>query len=46
MAKFDTSKKDAQATAVDPVKVVDFPFETYREYESELIERCKSFDHR
>ena len=26
MKKFDTSKSDAQATMVDPVKVSDFPF--------------------
>jgi len=43
MAKFDTSKKDAQATVVDPVKVADFPFKTYEEYEIELTERCKAF---
>jgi len=43
MAKFDTSKKDAQATVVDPVKVADFPFKTYEEYESERTERCKAF---
>jgi len=27
MNKFDTSKSDSQATNVDAVKVVDFPFE-------------------
>jgi hypothetical protein len=43
MAKFDTSKSDAQATVVDPVTVADFPFETYQEYESELILRCEKF---
>ncbi len=43
MAKFDTSKNDAQATKVDPVKVADFPFETYQEYESELTKKCLEF---
>ncbi len=43
MTKFDTSKKDAQATAVDPVKVADFPFIAYQDYESELLERCEAF---
>ncbi len=43
MAKFDTSKSDAQATIVDPVKVADFPFETYSEYENKLTERCRQF---
>ena len=43
MKKFDTSKHDAQATHVNPVKVHDFPIETYQEYESELNERCARF---
>ncbi len=43
MAKFDTSKNDAQATKVDPVKVADFPFETYQEYESDLTKKCLEF---
>lgn len=43
MTKFDTSKKDAQATAVEPVKVADFPFEAYQGYESELTKRCEAF---
>jgi hypothetical protein len=43
MTKFNTSKHDAQATLVDPVKVTDFPFETYRQYEQKLTERCRSF---
>lgn len=43
MKKFDTSKSDAQATLVDPVKVSDFPFQTYRQYEQKLTERCKLF---
>ena len=41
--KFDTSKSDTQATKVDPVKVADFPFETYQEYEQKLTERCLKF---
>jgi hypothetical protein len=43
MAKFDTSKSDTQATKVDPVKVADFSFETYQEYEQKLTERCLNF---
>ena len=43
MAKFDTSKNDAQATQVDPIKVADFPFETYQEYENELTKKCLEF---
>lgn len=43
MKKFDTSKSDSQATNVDAVKVNDFPFEVYREYEQELLERCTRF---
>jgi ketopantoate hydroxymethyltransferase len=43
MVKFDTSKNDAQATTVDPVKVADFPFEAYQEYESEQTKRCLEF---
>lgn len=43
MAKFDTSKNDAQATPVDPVKVDDFPFESYQDYERELTKRCQKF---
>ena len=43
MGKFDTTKSDAQATRVDPVKIADFPFEHYREYEQELTGRCRQF---
>jgi len=43
MAKFDTSKNDAQATVVDPVKVGDFPFQAYQDYECELTKRCETF---
>ena len=45
MKKFDTSKHDAQATIVNPVKVHDFPMDTYQAYESELNERCARFMH-
>ena len=41
--KFDTSKDDSQATAVDPVKVADFCFDTYQEYNQELTGRCEKF---
>lgn len=43
MAKFDTSKNDAQATVVDPVKIADFPFEVYQEYEQKLTGKCMDF---
>jgi hypothetical protein len=43
MTKFDTSKSDTQATKVDPVKVSDFPFESYQEYEQKLTKRCEKF---
>ncbi len=43
MTKFDTSKNDAQATRVDPVKVSDFPFDTYQQYEHKLTGRCIEF---
>ena len=41
--KFDTSKSDSQATFVEPVKVSDFCFDTYREYNQELTGRCEKF---
>jgi hypothetical protein len=40
---FDTSKKDAQATVVEPVKVSDFNLEAYLDYENSLAERCRNF---
>jgi len=40
---FDTSKKDAQASLVDPVKVSDFCFNEYAEYNQELTKSCESF---
>lgn len=43
MAKFDITKSDGQATPVDPVKVADFPFEVYQEYEQKLTKRCLKF---
>lgn len=43
MNKFDTSKADAQATVVEPVKIQDFPYDTYSGYEELLNERCRSF---
>jgi hypothetical protein len=41
--KFDTSKSDAQATVVEPVKITDFDFEAYQEYFQELTGRCNAF---
>lgn len=43
MATFNSSKSDAQATSVDPVKVVDFPYQAYQAYENELTKRCLEF---
>jgi hypothetical protein len=43
MATFNSSKSDAQATSVDPVKVVDFPYQAYQDYENELTKRCLEF---
>lgn len=40
---FDSGKSDAQATKVDPVKVSDFCFDSYREYVQGLTERCEKF---
>lgn len=41
--RFDTSKMDAQASVVESVRVADFSFEAYREYENELSGRCREF---
>ncbi|MDC7232978.1 MAG: uroporphyrinogen decarboxylase family protein [Spirochaetales bacterium] len=44
MAKeFDTSKADAQGTAVRPLKASDFDRPRYREYEASLNEGCRAF---
>ena len=40
---FDTSKNDAQASLVDPVKVTDFCFDEYAEYNHELTKKCDAF---
>lgn len=40
---FSTSKSDAQATLVEPVKVSDFRFNEYVEYAEELTGRCEAF---
>lgn len=40
---FDTSKSDSQATVVEPVKLTDFCFEAYKEYDQKLTERCVKF---
>jgi len=40
---FNTKKHDAQATLVEPVRAVDFPFEAYMDYENELTGGCKKF---
>lgn len=41
--KFDTSKKDSQATAVEPISPEHFDLEEYVAYQSPLEERCKEF---
>lgn len=43
MKQFDTSKSDSQATRVDPVKVTDFCFDAYQDYDQRLTERCNAF---
>lgn len=40
---FSTSKSDAQATLVEPVKVSDFCFNEYVAYADELSGRCSTF---
>jgi len=40
---FDTSKSDAQASIVEPVKASDFCFDAYSEYEKMLSEKCNDF---
>ncbi len=40
---FDTTKHDAQATPVDPVKISDFDLDAYRDYAGELTGRCAAF---
>jgi hypothetical protein len=42
---FDSSKKDAQATKVDPIKASDFSLDAYQEYAQKLTERCEKFLH-
>ncbi len=41
--KFDVFGSDSQATAVEPVSVTDFCFDTYQEYEKKLTSRCRKF---
>ncbi len=41
--EFDLAKSDAQSTHVEPVKVSDFCFDSYREYSEKLNERCSNF---
>lgn len=43
MKKFNTKKSDAQATVVDPLRVSEFPFSMYQEYEHKLNEKCANF---
>jgi hypothetical protein len=40
---FDSAKNDAQATKVNPVKVSDFCFDAYSDYNQKLTKRCKQF---
>ena len=42
-SKFNTSSHDAQATTVEPVKISDFAFDSYGEYNQRLTERCSEF---
>ena len=41
--KFNYLLADSQATVVEPLKVKDFPFSEYQEYEKKLNEKCQKF---
>jgi len=41
--KFDYNLRDSQSTPVEPVKLGQFPFEEYEEYEEQLNDRCRRF---
>jgi len=41
--KFNYLLSDSQSTPVEPLKVKDFPFSDYEEYEMKLNERCRKF---
>lgn len=43
--KFDTAKKDSQATVVEPISPELFDFEEYVAYQQPLEERCREFMH-
>jgi hypothetical protein len=40
---FDQTNVDSQATPAEPVGPQDFDFDAYAEYESSLLERCRTF---
>ncbi len=40
---FDQNSADSQATPVEPVRVADFDFEAYADYEKSLSARCQRF---
>ncbi len=40
---FDQNSADSQATPVEPVRVADFDFAAYADYEESLSERCRRF---
>jgi len=41
--EFDQNKADSQATVIEPVAPDAFDFDAYKEYETGLQDRCKSF---
>jgi len=43
--KFNYLLSDSQATVVEPLKVNEFPFSQYQEYEKELNVKCREFWH-
>lgn len=43
MATFDTSKRDSQGTAVNPISPEMFDLEKYADYEASLLERNEDF---
>ena len=40
---FDQNKADSQATAINPIQPGEFDFNTYADYETARLPRCKDF---
>ena len=41
--KFDTTLRDSQGTAVQPISPADFDMDAYADYEASLLEKNKAF---